>query len=53
MVAVVGDVVVVVEQALQADEDEAEELNLRPFALLDEEQLEHYLISLCVGLVDD
>lgn len=37
MVIVIGDVVVVVEQPLEADEDEAEEFYLCAFALLNEE----------------
>lgn len=53
MVVIVCDVIVVVKQPLEADEDEAEEFYLCAFALLDEQQFEHYLVSFGIGLVDD
>lgn len=53
MVVVIGDVVIVVEQPLEADEDKAEEFYLCAFALLNEEQFEHYLVSFGIGLIDD
>lgn len=53
MIFEVGHIIVVVKQSLQADEDEAEELNLSPFSLLNKEEFEHDLIPLGVGLVND
>lgn len=52
MILKIGHIVIVIKQPLQADEDEAEELDLCAFSLLNEEEFEHDLVSFGVGLVD-